>query len=261
MKTLIRQLQEIWRFRELLRELFLTWLKLRHAGSVLGLLWTMLNPAAFVFIYWIVFTHVIKIDIPNYASFLIPGYLAWNFTWNAAQESSQAMIGSSYLITKIAFPSEILVFASVGVTLFEFLVALVLYVLLAVILSIPLPPIAAALPIIVLLHVLFTLGFSLICACGSVYFKDIPKLISIAGMLLFFATPVFYPETLIPQKLTTLFLMNPFAPFVACYHAVLYYDLIPGVSLLIKVGLLSITVLSVGMKIFSRFKPYFAEYV
>lgn len=257
---MIRQLQDIWRYRELLRELFLTWLKLRHAGSVLGLLWTLLNPAAFVFTYWLVFTYIIKIDIPNYATFLIPGYLAWNFTWNSAQEASRSMIESSYLITKIAFPAEILVLASVGVTLFEFLIALVLYLALAVVLGIPLYPVAGTLPILLLIHIFFTLGFSLICACGSVFFKDVPKLITIAGMILFFATPVFYPESLIPQQFAILFHMNPFAPFVACYHEVLYYGLLPGLALGLKVGLISLLFLLGGMRIFARFKPYFAEF-
>jgi lipopolysaccharide transport system permease protein len=256
----IRQLRDIWRYRELLRELFVTWLKLRHAGSLLGLFWTLLSPAAFVFTYWLVFTHVIKIDMPQYATFLIPGYLAWNFTWNSAQEASRSMIDSSYLITKISFPAEILVLASVGVTLLEFVIALVLYLVLALLLSVQFAPVAAVLPVVILIHLLFTLGFSFFCACGSVFFKDVPKLTSIAGMVLFFCTPVFYPGTMIPKKLEALYVFNPFAPYIDSYHDVLYHNVIPGATHILAATILSLVVLVAGMRFFARLKPRFAEY-
>lgn len=255
-----RQLYDIWKYRALLRELFVTWLKVRHTGSLLGVVWTLVNPAAFILTYWVVFTYVIKIDLPNYAAFLIPGFLAWNFTWNAITSACEAVIEGNYLITKIAFPSEILVLASVGVALFDFLVALILYLFFATLAGIAFTPIALALPLVLFCHVLFTLGLSLMAACGSVFFRDIPKLVGIAGLLLFFATPVFYPESVIPATLRTVFGLNPFTPFIALYHHVLYYDTAPPAHIVAGTVLLATIMSLAGMVVFRKFKPLFAEH-
>jgi ABC-type polysaccharide/polyol phosphate export permease len=257
---MISQVRDIWRYRELLRELFLTWLKVRHTGSVLGVLWTLLNPAVFVFTYWVVFSYVIRIDIPAYGTFLIPGYLAWNFTWSAIAGASESMIESSYLITKVAFPSEILVLASVGVSLFDFLVALGVYLVLATTLGVAVWPAAGALPAVITLHVMFTLGLSFLSACGAVFFRDIPKLVSILGLLLFFATPIFYPQSAVPENLQPLLLVNPFAPFIALYHHALYLRTVPPTLVMGLSVALSLLILAAGLHVFHRFRQALAEW-
>ena len=83
---------------------------------------------------------------------------------------------------------------------------------------------------------------------------------ALAGMILFFATPVFYPETFIPPRLSVLYLLNPFIPFMSGYHDVLYYNVFPGWSVVLKVGLISIVTLLVGLRVFARFKKHFAEF-
>jgi ABC-type polysaccharide/polyol phosphate export permease len=255
-----RQLQEIWRYRQLLWELFLTWLKLRHTGSILGVVWTLLNPAVFVLTYWIVFTHVIRLDIPSYAAFLIPGYLAWSFTWTAINAASESVVQSSYLITKVAFPSEVLVLASVGVALFDFIVGLVIYLVVAAVLGVSFPPLAAAVPIMLFLHVAFTLGLCFVAATGSVFFRDIPKLISIAGFLLFFATPVFYPESMVPPALGPLYGLNPFLPFISLYQHAFYFSAPPSEGRVLAAVLLSALSLAGGLWMFGRHKATFAEF-
>src|SRR5512139_753697 len=91
------QMNDIWRYRELLRELFLTWLVLRHTGSVLGFLWTLVNPLLMIATYWFVFSQVFRVGIPNFPLLLIPGYLAWNFTFGSIQAGSESIIQSKYL--------------------------------------------------------------------------------------------------------------------------------------------------------------------
>lgn len=257
---MIVQLRHIWRYRQLLRELFVTWLKLRHTGSVLGVVWTLVNPAVFVLTYWFIFTAVIRIDLPNYASFLIPGYLAWNFTWNAVSGASESMIESNYLITKVAFPSEVLVLASVGVSLFDFLLALGLYLVVAAIAGVAFFSLAALLPLIIVAHVLFTLGIAFLSATGSVFFRDVPKLISIGTFLVFFATPIFYPESVIPQNFRGLYLFNPFVPFISMYHQALYFNSAFSTGLILKVIAFAGISLAAGMLVFRRFQKTFAEF-
>lgn len=257
---MIQQLREIWRFRELLKELFFTWLKLRHTGSILGLVWTLVNPAIFILTYWVVFTYVIRIDLPRYATFLIPGYLAWSFTWTAISGASESMTQSSYLITKVAFPSEILVLASVGIALFDYIAGLLLYICFAALIGVPFLLTAALLPIIIVLHLLFVLGLAFIGASGSVFFRDIPKLITVAGFLLFFATPIFYPESLIPSSLQAIYQLNPFAPFISLYHHALYFGTMPSIGTILEASLLAIALIILGMLTFRHFKASFAEF-
>ncbi|HVO76040.1 MAG TPA: ABC transporter permease [Ignavibacteriaceae bacterium] len=259
--SLKKQIHQIWRYRELLVQLFWTFVKLRHVGSVLGFFWTLLNPFLYIITYWLVFSIFIRMGIPNYPLFLIPGFLAWNFFSASLNNSSEAIINSKDLISKIAFPKEILVLTNIAVPLFDFIISLVIYFI--VINLIPgaynFSPIIIMLPLVVFLQVLVTLGFALIIACASVYFRDIPQLVHVGTTLLFFLTPVFYPISFIPGKWHYIFQLNPMAVILTFYHDILYYNDLPSlrsVSLILTAGFLFA---AFSMLVFGKYKKVFAE--
>ena len=260
-KNLRKQIHQVWQYRELLVQLFWTSVKLRHVGSVLGFFWTLLNPFLYIITYWLVFSIFIRMDISNYPLFLIPGFLAWNFFAASLNNSSEAIINSKDLISKIAFPKEILVIINIAVPLFDFLIAVILYFI--VINLIPgaynYSPITLMLPLIILLQVLVIFGFALIIACASVYFRDIPQLVQVGTTLLFFLTPIFYPISFIPGKWHYIFQLNPMAVIITFYHDIFYYNDLPSfrsVSLMFAAALI-FAVLS--LMVFNRYKKVFAE--
>jgi ABC-type polysaccharide/polyol phosphate export permease len=197
--------------------------------------------------------------IENYPLYLIPGYLAWNFTFNAIINSSESILQSKYLITKIAFPNEIIILASIAVSFVDFTLSLLLFLIGAFIFSniITLPLILV--PLIIIIQILFTIGFSLIVATGSVYFKDIPKLIPILGNIFFFLTPIFYPLNFIPETLRSIVLINPLALIVMLFHDTMYYQKVPDPEIFTIAALISTLVFLAGFIVFNKFKYSFAE--
>lgn len=248
-----------WRYKELFWSLFWTYLKLRHVGSILGFIWTLINPVLFIAIYWLVFSQIIRMDLSYYPLFLIPGYLAWNFSFGAIINSSNLISDNKYLITKIAFPNEIIIFSNVAVYFFDFIIAFIIYLfILFFFLPIQLNLIVY-LPIIIIVQVLFTIGISLLVSCISVYFKDISQITVLLGNIFFFLTPIFYPLEFIKGKLRILLLLNPMTSIVTIYHDILYYQKNPSVNMLLIIGIFSVFLFFSGYMVFNKYKYQFAE--
>ena len=242
-------------------KLFKAMLKLQHVGSVLGYLWTLLNPILYIATYWVVFTLFVKMGMERYPLFLIPGFLAWNFTLTAIINSSDSIIQSTYLITKISFPNEIFPFTSVGISLFDYIISLILYFIAIIIIpgaftfSYPI----FLLPIILIIQILITVGFALIVACISVYFRDVPKLVQVGGTVMFFLTPIFYPITYVPEKIQAILMLNPMAQIINYYHDIFYYDKMPNMLYLFGTFVFSLIIFFIGLAVFNKFKASFAE--
>jgi homopolymeric O-antigen transport system permease protein len=236
-------------------------LKLRHAGSKLGFLWTLLNPLLYIATYWVVFTLFIRMGMDKYPLFLIPSFLAWNFTLTALVTSSESIIQSRYLITKIAFPNEILPLTSVGIPLLDYIISMVIYIV--IILTIPgisqLTYQIFLFPLIIFIQILITIGLALIVAALSVYFRDIPKLVQIGGTILFFLTPVFYPLNLIPEKYRFITMMNPLAQVINYYQDIFYYNKFPDIYYMFGTFIFSVVIFLLGLTIFNKYKSAFAE--
>lgn len=260
-KGIIKQLAEVWQRKELLVEYFRVMLKLQHVGSVLGFLWTLVNPLLYIATYWIVFTFFIKMGIEKYPIFLIPGFLAWNFTLSAVVNSSNAIIHSTYLITKIYFPNEILTFATVGISLFDYIISLIIYFVIVAIIpgaftfSYP----VLIFPLILIAQIFITAGLSLLVSCIAVYFRDVPKLVQVAGTIFFFLTPIFYPLSFIPGKFKFLVLFNPIAQIIIYYHDIFYYGRMPNIYYILGTFIISLLVFYIGLVVFGKHKSAFAE--
>lgn len=258
---MVNQFVKLWGRRELFSELFKAQMKLRHAGSLLGMLWTLINPFVFIATYYLVFTFFIKMGIPDYHLFLIPGFLAWNFTFTAIVISSESIIQSKYLIAKIAFPNEIITLNAVALPLFDFLISIILYILILGIFpgSIHISAAVLLLPVIIILQLLLTSGLGFAVSCLSVFFRDIPKLVQISGTVLFFLTPVFYPISNIPVKFQWIIKLNPMAMIVTFYHDIFYYSRVPDIYSLLSAAAMSMLIFSGGYMVFNHYKNSFAE--
>lgn len=254
-----RQFINIWKYRELASELFWTYLKLRHVGSVLGFIWTLLNPVLYILTYWIVFSVIIKMGLDNYPLFLIPGYLAWSFTFGAIVNSSDSILQSKELITKIAFPNEIIVITNVAVGFVDFIISLFIFSIVALIFFAPVSSYMIFVPVIIFFQILLTTGVSMLVACISVYYKDVPKLIVILGNIFFFLTPIFYPLELIPSGYQDLALINPLAQIINIYHDLIYYKEFPDMIAILVTGTISLAVFIFGFWVFNKLRYSFAE--
>ncbi len=255
-------LAELWRYRELLRSLVVRNLKVKYQRSALGFVWTLLNPLLTVAVLVIVFSYVIKIQVPGYWAFLLSGYFVWNFAMQMITTSTTFLVEHATLRRSVAFPLEIPLFAATGSRLVEFSVELVLALLgLIFFYHRGVPASYLVLPLLLVLQVLIVTGLALCVATLAGFYNDVQHVIPVLLLMLFYLSPVFYPATLVPESLTPIYYLNPIAGLLTAYHTVLYEGVFPSVAHLAGLGSAAIVLWVVGYRLFNRFKPILVELV
>lgn len=256
------RVRQVWRYRELLRGLVVRNLKVKYQRSLLGFVWTLVNPLLTVTILVLVFSHVVRIQVPHYWAFLLSGYFVWNFMLQTLNTGTWIFAEHSRLTRSVAFPSEILVFSAAGSRMIEFLAEISL-VLLALALGLHhgVPGSWVVLPVLVLIQVVMAVGLALPIATLSVFYHDIYHALPIALTSLFYLSPVFYPANLVPEAYRGLYMLNPVAGLLTLYHDVLYAGQWPSATLLAATLLQAVVVYAVGYAVFHRYATVFAEIV
>ena len=255
-------LRDLLRYRGLIHNLVLRDLKLKYRGSVLGIVWSLLNPLLTLAVYSFAFHTVLRVQMENYAFFLLVSLLPWQFFSNSLLASTGSIVHNAHLIRKVYFPRETLPVSSVLFAFAQLLLAFAVFLpgLLAtserplrwtLLLSIPL----------LLLHVVFTTGLALLLSALTTAFRDVTHLTEVTVMLLFWLTPIVYPVTIAPAALQELFKANPLAAFAIAYQDVLFWRRVPETIVLASVLVFPAVALLVGLAVFRRMSPGFAERV
>ena len=263
----LASLRQLLRYRALVVSLVARELKARYRGSVLGFLWTFVNPLLLLLVYSLVFGVVMPgvraPEIEHYPLFLFCGILPWTWFSSSLLESCTALTGSGSLLRKVMFPAEILPLVTVFTGLVNFGFGLVILAACSIYMGVPiLTADLAWLPLIVLVQLLLTLGLGLLLAALSVHFRDIRDLLGNLLTLWFFATPIIYPYSQAPDRLRPLLDLNPFTHLAVAYQDVLYVDgPYRGGAGLAVAGAVGVVALIVGYAIFDRLRETFAEEV
>jgi lipopolysaccharide transport system permease protein len=255
-------LRRVWRYREFLRGLIVRNLKVKYQRSLLGFVWTLVNPLLTVSILVIVFSHVVRIHVPQYWAFLLSGYFVWNFMLQTLSTGTWIFSEHSRLTRSVAFPSEILVFSAAGSRLIEFLAEISLILLALVVLHHhAIPSSYALVPVLILFQVAMAIGLALPIATLSVFYHDVYHALPIALASLFYLSPVFYPASMVPEALRAVYFLNPIAGLLTLYHDVVYAGQWPSALLLGGTALQTALVCVIGYAIFHRYASVFAEVV
>lgn len=260
MFSLIRHhILELVRYRSLVNSLVARELKARYRGSVLGFLWTFLNPLLLLGVYALVFNIYLRIRIENYAGFMFVGLLPWIWFSSSLLEGTHSITSGGSLVTKVLFPSQVLPVVKILANLLNFLLSLpVLFGFLwfmGVTQGWPL----LWLPIIISLHLLFIEGLVLILAAINVFFRDVQHILANLLTLWFFLTPILYPLSQVPPPFNKWVLLNPMAQITLAYQNILFYNRPPDLRVLPVFMGLSLVLLGFGMFFFERYKETFAE--
>jgi len=255
-------LVEVWRARELLRNLVLRNLRVKYQRSFLGFVWTLINPLLTIAVLVGVFGFVVRLDVPDYWAFLIAGYFLWSFAAQTLSAATAVLPEHAHLARSVPFPAEVLVLAAALSRLVEFLTEMVLTViLLAVFLHHGVPLSFLWLPVLVLVALVLVVGLSLPIATFSALFHDVQHTVPIAMMILFYASPVFYPAAMVPESVRPLYLLNPFAGLLTLARTVLYEGRAPDLGLLASTVLVTALIAWFGHAVFRRYRPVLAEIV
>src|SRR5688572_26331326 len=256
------RLRGVWRYRELLRGLVIRNLKVKYQRSLLGFVWTLVNPLLTVAILVVVFSHVVRIPLPHYWAFLLSGYFVWNFVLQTLNTGTYIFAEHSRLTRSVAFPSEILVFGAAGSRLIEFVAELALVLVALVLLHHGrVPESFVLLPVLVLIQLLLVIGLALPIATLSVFYYDVYHALPIALTTLFYLSPVFYPASMVPEAARAFYFLNPMAGLLTLYQDVLYWGRMPSLALLGGVIVATLGIYVIGYAIFRRYAAIFPEIV
>jgi ABC-type polysaccharide/polyol phosphate export permease len=258
-------LQRLVRYRALAFSLVARELRARYRGSVLGFLWTFVNPlltlAVYAFVFGIVMPGARAVDVEPYPLFLFCGLLPWIWFESAVAESSTSLTASGSLLRKVMFPAEILPLVTVLSGLVNFALGLVVYSLVALAAGrLVLTTSLLLLPVVVAVQLVFSTGLALLLSSLSVHFRDLRDLLAHALRLWFFGTPIIYSYAQAPERLRWVLDLNPLTPLVVAYQTVLFGPgSPPGLRPLTTSAVVALASLIVGYGVFDRLRDTFAE--
>jgi len=277
--TMGGELRELWKYRQLLISMVRRELRIRYKNSVLGFLWSFINPLVTVLVMTFVFKDLYGIKTPNYSAYVLASYLPFTFFQMALMDSSQSVLGSLPLIKKIYFPREILPLTNVIANFIHLLLAMCMFfAYLAVIYirdprSLPFQTDSFFLPVLLLLNFFLVTGFSLIISAMNVFYEDIKYVVGIITYLFFFMCPVMYQVERVYYKLGYsgyhLYMLNPEAVLVNAYRKILLApEPLDGQapvgltwSVMLYAAFFSLFILWYGYKVFNKYKWRFVERV
>ncbi|MDQ5854667.1 MAG: ABC transporter permease [Chloroflexota bacterium] len=272
---ILLKLQELWGYRELIRNMVLRDLKARYKNSLLGYFWSLLNPLMTMLIFWLVFSVMLKNRIPMFPVFLIVALLPWNFAVTAVSGGMRSILDNANLVKKVYFPREILPLTVVLANLVNYVLALP--VMLLVMAGVQLVELGhlqfswyfAFVPVILAIQVIFLIGVTLLLSTVAVFFRDTTHIIDILIQLWIFLTPVFYSLEAVTQgnlvAAKAVRWLNPMASLVDFYRDVLYGQAtnpVPGLPALdgvFRTLLTALVILAIGAYVFHRNSGRFGE--
>lgn len=253
--------KEVYSYREMLRNLVKRDLRTRYKASFLGFLWTFVNPLLQLVVYSAVFSTILRMNVDKYPMFLFVALLPWIFFSNCTQTGTTLIVSYGNLIKKIYFPREILPLANASAGLINLALSFLIAFVALFIFKIPLNISLIALPLVMLVQFIFTLGFVYFLSALNVCFRDIEHLWGILTMAWFYLTPIVYPLDMVPSKYIQYFFYNPFTAFIMAYRDILYRGIFPNFTILFNLLIISLLILLFGYLVFKRLEHNFAEAV
>ena len=243
--------RQLVRFWPVIQNMVVQELKVRYQRSILGFVWTLLNPLLMLATLSFVFSHLFR-AVENYTLFLFAGMVPWSFLSISLSDCAMCIIANEGLIRKIYLPKLIFPLARVLIALVTLVFSLgAMFLLLWLLGARPSWPMLA-LPLVLALFAVFTLGLSLIVATANTFYRDCGHLISVFLQAWYFLTPILYPVDgdAFPERARWMLRLNPAYYFIELFHDVLFSGRWPGLGLMAAAAAIAVASLGVGYAIF-----------
>lgn len=241
----------------------------QYAGSRLGLIWALLQPALLVLLYWWVFAQIMQLRVPArpgavedlpFIAFLLSGLLPWFAFSEGLSRGAAAVVARRDVVTKLPLPSQLFPLSAVSAAFVTHIFAFLLFLIGFFFWKRPTAfgPLVA-IGLVLGLQLLTTAGLALVFAALTVYLRDTQQVLTFALQLIFYTAPILYPLELVPETLRALLQINPFAGFAIAYHETVLWGQWPSLALLTHLGLLAVGSFLLGRFVFRRLQPGFSD--
>ncbi len=193
----------------LLKQLVSRDFRVKYKSSMLGMVWSFLNPLLTMLVYLFVFSTIFRSNVEHFPVYLMSGIVLFNYFSEATNLGLNSIVGNSALITKVYMPKVIYPLSKVLSSAINLCISFIPLLLVMIITGVPFHKSLLLLPFVVLCLLMFSMGMSLLLSTMNVFFRDTQFLWSVLLTMWNFLTPVFYPESIIPAQFLTVFHLNP----------------------------------------------------
>ncbi len=268
---MIESTKELWGARELIYNLVMRDLKVRYKNSLLGIIWSWLNPLLMMLVFTFVFNVMQGTDLAGYHILVLSALLPWQYFAGAVNGGIRSIVGNGHLIKKVYFPRAVLPVSTVLSNLINFLISLPVLFILALISGVKFNANLLLLPIPILVETIFAIGIVLFLSTLEVFYRDTHMLMDVGMQAWFFMTPIFYAVSQLPLEATVLsirfnpqrliFWINPMASIINTYQDLIYRGAPTALDFLARTAVTAILVLVFGFWFFLKFSGRFGEEV
>ncbi|MFZ5786325.1 MAG: ABC transporter permease [Acidobacteriota bacterium] len=253
----IEDLREIVAHGHLLANLVRRDLTVRYKRSVLGFLWTMLNPLLLMIIFTVVFSTIFRFAVEHYETYFLSEYLVWNFFAQSTVAAMTSLEWNGALMKRVRVPKAVFAVSTTASGLANLLLACLPLLVIMALAGAPIRPAMLFLPFSFAIIAVFTLGVSLALSAVSVYFDDVAQMVQVAITALMYLTPIMYPMSIVPERYQWLIRANPLTHLFELTRQPIYHGVLPDLSALVLASAIALAALLVGWLTFRRLSPGF----
>ena len=235
-------INNLYNYRELLKSNVKKEIRGKYKGSILGILWSFVNPLLMVLVYAIVFPYIMRVKTDNYLVYLITAIIPWNYFTTAINQGMITVRMNAGIIKKVYFPREILPISVVTSGLVNFFISCIIILIFCIFSGVGLSFHLLLLPFIALIHI-----------------KDTEYIIQFFLNMLFYATPILYPATMFPKTIRWVLYINPMSQLIDAYRNIFLYHEMPNVLGIVYIIIVTTIIFVIGLAIFRKLEKGFAE--
>lgn len=261
-RTILGTVCGVWdRYHFLIQQLVARDFKTKYKRSVLGYLWSFLNPLLTMTVQYIVFSTIFRSDIQNFPVYLLSGIILFNFFTDAVGQGLSAIVNNASLITKVYVPKYIYPVTKVISSSINLVISIIPLMLVALLTGAPITKALLLLPFGLICLLIFSIGLSLALSSAMVFFRDTQYLWGIVSLAWMYATPLFYPENIIPPQYKFIQQLNPIYYIVKFVRTLMIDGVSPEPTLYVYCIFFSVSMLGIGALIFKKTQDRFVLYI
>lgn len=251
--------KNLFKYRELLKTSVQKDVRGKYKNSFLGVAWSFLNPLLQIAVYAFVFGSILNVNEENYAVFICCGLIPWTFFSSAINRSAFTMIENGNILKKVYFPREILPISVVTAEAINFVISSIIILAFVLFTGLGVSWTWIFYPFILFVLYVFLIAISFFVSSVTVYFRDLQHFIGVFLQLLFYATPIAYSVSRVPEQFSWVVRYNPIAYVIEGFRDIFIYHTVPEISSLFVLLFISLIMGSIGYCVFSKLQKGFAE--
>lgn len=251
----------VQKYRFLIEQLVSRDFKTKYKRSVLGVFWSFLNPLLTMVVQYFVFSTIFKSDIPNYAVYLLIGIVSFNFFSEACGMALTSILGNAGLITKVYVPKYIYPLTRLISSVVNLAISLIPLLIMCIVTGVHFEKSAVLAVYFWICLIVFSLGLGMLLSASMVFFRDTQFLWGVLSMIWMYATPIFYPESILPEKFRFVLQVNPLYHFLKSIRMCILDGLSPEPIVYVQCALMALGMILVSAFVFKKSQDKFVLYL